>query len=140
MIIDSSAIISILKEEDGHDALRRSITGDVAPKVGAPTEVETGLVLTGYLGIRGRTLLARFLEEMRIVTIPFTEEHSDIALDAFHRFGKGRHPAKLNFGDCLTYATAYVAREPLLCIGNDFTHTDLKLVELGEPHCPPDGL
>lgn len=130
MIIDSSAIISILKEEEDRDTLLRCITDDVAPKVGAPTEVETGMVLTGYLGIRGRTLLARFLEQMHIATIPFTKEHSEIALDAFHRFGKGRHPAKLNFGDCMSYATAYVAREPLLCIGDDFIHTDLKLVEL----------
>jgi ribonuclease VapC len=131
MIIDSSAIVAILQEDEDKDTLLRCITDDAAPKVGAPTEVEVGMVLAGYLGIRGRTLLARFLEQMGIATIPFTKEHSEIALDAFRRFGKGRHPAKLNFGDCLTYATAYVAREPLLCIGDDFPHTDLKLVELG---------
>ena len=130
MIIDTSAIISILKGESDHDVLRRCMTGDAAPKIGAPTEVEAGMVLVGYLGVRGRTLLARFLEEMRIATIPFTDEHSEIALDAFHRFGKGRHPARLNFGDCLTYAAAYIAREPLLCIGEDFIHTDLPLVDL----------
>lgn len=130
MIIDSSAIVSILKEEKDRDTLLRCISDDVAPKVGAPTEVETGLVLISYLGIRGRTLLARFLEQMGIVTIPFTKEHSEIALDAFHRFGKGRHPAKLNFGGCMSYATAYVAQEPLLCIGSDFIHTDLPLVDL----------
>ncbi len=109
--------------------MRRCITGAAEPKIGAPTEVETGLVLTGYLGVRGRTLLARFLEQMHIVTIPFTKEHSEIALDAFHRFGRGRHPAKLNFGDCLAYAAAYIAREPLLCTGGDFVQTDLPLVD-----------
>lgn len=128
MIIDTSAIISILKQETGHDRLRQCITADERPKIGAPTQVETGMVLIGYLGLRGRTLLARFLQEMRIGTVSFTEEHWTAALDAFSHFGKGRNRAGLNFGDCLTYATAYVADEPLLCVGNDFAQTDLPLV------------
>jgi len=128
MIIDTSAVISILKQEPGHDRLRRCITADERPKIGAPTQVETGMVLIGYFGLRGRTLLARFLHETRIETVPFTEDHWTAALDAFSHFGKGRNRAGLNFGDCLSYATAYVAKEPLLCVGNHFPQTDLPLV------------
>jgi ribonuclease VapC len=89
------------------------------------------MVLTGRYGIRGNTLLGRFLQQNDVETIPFTDEHAEVALDAFNRFGKGRHKAALNYGDCMTYATAYLAHEPLLFVGDDFVHTDLVLVDLG---------
>jgi ribonuclease VapC len=63
--------------------------------------------------------------------IPFGEDHWQEALTAFDRFGKGRHPADLNYGDCLTFATARVARQPLLAVGNDFPLTDLNLAASG---------
>jgi len=62
--------------------------------------------------------------------IEFGEHHWSVALGAFSRFGKGRHPAALNFGDCMTYAIAEVARRPLLCVGEDFAQTDLELAGL----------
>ena len=89
------------------------------------------MVLESKFGIRGKTSLLRFLQEFEIETLPFGDEHARVAMDAYRRFGKGRHPAKLNMGDCFSYATAYVAREPLLCIGDDFTQTDLDLVPIG---------
>jgi ribonuclease VapC len=61
-----------------------------------------------------------------VVVIPFDEQHADAAGDASVRFGKGRHPAKLNYGDCMTYATARLADGPLLFIGNDFAQTDIQ--------------
>jgi ribonuclease VapC len=70
-------------------------------------------------------LLSRFLEEEDIVTIPFGENHWKVAADAFIRYGKGRHPAKLNYGDCMTYSIAKVADEPLLFVGDDFAKTDV---------------
>ncbi|MQA24431.1 MAG: PIN domain-containing protein [Micromonosporaceae bacterium] len=127
MIVDSSAIIAILAGEPGYERIRRHLAVSVASKIGAPTRLETGLVLLGRHGPRGHTMLARFLQENRIEAVPFTEEHAEVALDAYERFGKGRHRAALNFGDCMTYATAYLAREPLLCVGDDFAHTDLEL-------------
>ena len=84
------------------------------------------------LGPRGKTVLARFLQENVIQTVPCDEEHAAAALDAHSRFGKGRHPAALNFGDCCTYATASIAGEELLCAGDDFRQTDLPLVSLTE--------
>ncbi len=63
-------------------------------------------------------------------TVTFDEAHASVALDAYSRFGEGRHPAALNFGDCCTYAIASLAGEPLLCIGDDFARTDLLLVSL----------
>jgi ribonuclease VapC len=127
MIIDSSAIIAIIDQEPGYERLLRRLAEAAQTRIGAPTYAEAGLVLVARYGARGRTLLARFLQENHIKTEPFTEQHAEIAIDAYSRYGKGRHPAGLNFGDCLTYATAYVAREPLLCVGNDFTRTELEL-------------
>jgi len=95
--------------------------------IGAPTLVETGIVLASRLGVAGRTLLARAVDELALVPIPFGEEHWPVALEAYLRFGRGRHPAGLNFGDCLTYAIARLAGEPLLCLGGDFAKTDLAL-------------
>jgi ribonuclease VapC len=71
-------------------------------------------------------LLARFLDELRVTTVPFAEPHWREALDAFLRFGKGRHQAALNLGDCLTYAIAKVAGLPLLFVGDDFDRTDIE--------------
>jgi ribonuclease VapC len=87
-------------------------------------------VLTARFGPRGRTALSLFLLENDITTVSFGEAHAVAALDAYSRFGKGRHPAALNYGDCCTYAVASLAGEPLLCIGDDFTKTDLPLVDL----------
>lgn len=68
--------------------------------------------------------------EAEVEVLPFETEHWGAALEAFERFGKGRHPAALNFGDCLAYATARVRRQPLLCDGDDFSRTDLEIVPL----------
>jgi ribonuclease VapC len=128
VILDTSAVVSILLREHGHESLLEHLAPHRAPGIGAPTLCEAGAVLTTRLGVQARTLLARFVEEAGIVVIPFGDEHWPIAVDAFRRFGKGRHEARLNFGDCLTYATARLADEPLLALGDDFAKTDLELV------------
>ncbi|MEV6603905.1 type II toxin-antitoxin system VapC family toxin [Kutzneria sp. NPDC051319] len=129
MIIDTSAIVAIINREPGHERLEQHLLDDPAPKIGGPTVVEAGMVLVGRFGARGQTLLARFLQYNDIKTVPFTDQHIELALDAFGRFGEGRHPAGLNMGDCLTYAVAAHSGEPLLYVGNDFPKTDLKLAE-----------
>lgn len=127
MIVDTSAVVAILRKEPTSGELLDRVDEAEALGIGAPTLVESGIVMVGRLDVRGRTLLTRFIDESRIDVLPFTETHWAVAVDAFSRFGKGRHPAALNFGDCLAYATSHVAGEPLLCVGDDFRKTDLPL-------------
>lgn len=132
MIIDSSAIVAVLMDEPLAVPIARAIGGAEECRVGAPTLAETSIVLTHKEGERGATLLASFLQRRRFDILTFGEAHWRTAQTAYLRYGKGRHPAALNFGDCLTYAAAMIAGEPLLCIGDDFPQTDLELVKLGE--------
>jgi ribonuclease VapC len=103
------------------------LTGAPSAGIGTPTIAETGLVLGWRLRQDPRDLLVRLLDEFGIDEVPFGEAHWKEAVDAYLRFGKGRHKAQLTFGDCLTYAVARLADEPLLFTGGDFTETDLKL-------------
>jgi ribonuclease VapC len=128
VIIDSSAIVAIFLREKGSERLLDELEAADVVRVGAPTLVETAMVLTSRLGDEGRTMLLSLLQEVNVDVLSFGDAHWRIAQSAFVRYGKGRHPAALNFGDCLTYATAYVAGEPLLCVGDDFAQTDLELV------------
>jgi ribonuclease VapC len=126
VIVDSSAIVAVVLREPGWEALVAKLGGEVASAIGAPTLTETGLVLTAKMGKRARIVLSRFLQETGLTVIPFAEEHWRIAVEAYARFGKGRHAAGLNFGDCLTYAVARLAEQPLLFVGDDFGKTDLR--------------
>ena len=128
MILDTSSIVAVLTEEPDAPRILAALASADDVGIGAPTVVETGIVLTARLGAVGRSLLSRFLEESEAEVLAFTPEHWSRGVDAFSRFGKGRHRAGLNFGDCLTYAIAAVARRPLLCVGQDFAETDLSLV------------
>jgi ribonuclease VapC len=128
LIIDSSAVVAILLQESGAEELLSAIVDADFAGIGAPTAAETGLVLTSRFERNATGLLLRFFEETGIEIVPFTNLHWQRAVDAYVRFGKGRHPAALNFGDCMTYATAAMAGQPLLCRGDDFSKTDLQLV------------
>jgi ribonuclease VapC len=130
MIIDSSAILAVICQEPRYERIIHQLAASPVTRIGAPTQLEAGIVLTARFGPRGKTVLARFLQENSILTVSFGEAHASAALDAYSRFGKGRHPAALNFGDCCTYAIASIAGEPLLCIGDDFARTDVPLVRL----------
>jgi len=130
VIIDSSAILAVVGKEAGYEPILHALAAAQQTRIGAPTRLETGIVMMARFGPRGKTALSRFLQENAITTIAFGEEHAAVALDAYTRFGKGRHPAALNFGDCCTYAIASLAGEPLLCVGDDFARTDLLLVAL----------
>jgi ribonuclease VapC len=128
VIVDSSAILAIFFRENGAETLLSTIIDADFVGIGSPTAAETGLVLTARLNQSATGSLLRFFQETRIRILPFTDLHWQRAIDAYTRFGKGRHPAALNFGDCMTYATAALAGQPLLCRGEDFTKTDLDLV------------
>lgn len=127
MILDSSALVAIILREPGFEALLTKIGSATVVGVGAPTLVETSLVLGARLERDARPLISALADEHAVAVIPFTRAHYKAAATAWLRFGKGRHPAALNFGDCLAYAAAAVAGEPLLCLGDDFPRTDLQL-------------
>lgn len=126
MIVDASAILAIVFQEPGYDDLLERIAAAPAVAAGTPTLAETGIVLHARLGAAADGLLERMLDELDIQEVPFGEIHWREAVDAFRRFGRGRHPASLNFGDCLTYAAARLSGEPLLFVGDDFSRTDLE--------------
>lgn len=125
MIVDASALLAIVFREPGYEAILERLTEDEAAAMGTPTLAETAIVLHARLGEDAYGLLERMLDELGIQEISFGEVHWREAVEAFRTYGKGRHPASLNFGDCLTYAVARLAGEPLLYVGDDFSHTDL---------------
>jgi ribonuclease VapC len=125
MILDSSAILAILYREASFELLADRILGADRVGVGTPTLVEVGILLAGRMGADGRSVLERFLDEFRVEEIPFGELHWRAAVEGSERYGKGRHPAGLNFGDCLSYAVAKVAEDDLLFVGRDFAQTDI---------------
>ena len=135
MTLDSSALIAILFSEPGYlDLVDRILAADDV-RIGSPTLVETRMVFTGRLrqksspGPSGKPglveLIDQLLTELGVGIVPFGEREAHIAADAFRRFGRGRHPAGLNFGDCLAYATAVAAQDTLLYVGDDFAKTDI---------------
>jgi ribonuclease VapC len=128
VILDSSAILAVLFSEPDLPRLRHKLQASLGTvKVGAPTLLETSIVLANRRGVAFLEELDGFLRGLSVTVLPFGEAHWAEATTAHRRFGKGRHPAALNFGDCLAYAVAKVAREPLLFVGNDFLQTDLDI-------------
>jgi len=128
VIIDSSVILTIVFQEPGYETPLAAMEEAVFVAAGTPTLTETGIVLEARLGEKAHGMLERMLDELDIREIPFGEIHWREAVDAYRRFGKGRHPAALNFGDCMTYAMAKLSGEELLFTGQDFSQTDLPSV------------
>lgn len=127
MILDSSAIAAIVFQEPGFESLLERMRAARQLAIGAPTLTETGIVLSARLQRDARGLTARLVQEAMVTIVPFGEAHYATAVDAWLRFGRGRHPAALNFGDCMSYAVSRLAAQPLLCVGDDFRLTDLQL-------------
>jgi ribonuclease VapC len=127
MIVDTSAVIAVILKEPGHQSLVQKLADATLLGIGTPTLAECGIVLGARFGAVGRTLLDEFLKQFPIVEVPFTDAHWRVAVTAFEQYGKGRHPAGLNYGDCMSYAVARLAGRPLLFIGNDFLRTDLQI-------------
>ena len=125
MVLDSSAIVAIYLREPGHERLIDRIDAAEVVVVGVPTLLESVIVLTARLGRDARPMIFAFLRRLDAEVVPFNQEHLDVAATAFIRFGRARHPAALNFGDCMSYAVASVAGMPLLFTGEDFPRTDI---------------
>lgn len=125
MVIDTSALIAILESETEAEQLAEAIEQDTTRLISAVSIVEATLVIENRRGKEGGIALNLLMEKIAVEIIPVTAEHVVAACQAYRDFGKGRHPAKLNFGDCFSYAAAKLRDEPLLFKGNDFNQTDI---------------
>jgi len=128
MVIDTSAIVAIAFDEVEAGAFESRIADDPVRLISAATIFEASMVLESRLGDPGGSELDLWLHRISAEIVPVTAEHSDQARRAWRRYGKGRHPAGLNFGDCFAYALAKLTGEPLLFKGNDFSETDIQAV------------
>ena len=126
MTLDSSALLAILLSEAGSLDLVDQILDAEVVRVGTPTLVETAIVLGSRRGKPSAQQVEELVEELGATVVPFTAAEWQVAVEAYDRYGRGRHPAGLNFGDCLAYATARTAGDELLFVGNDFSKTDIR--------------
>jgi ribonuclease VapC len=125
MVIDTSAILAILLQEPEAMRLGRAIALAPTRLLSAANLLEAGMLVQYRFGESGNDDLDRLLRTLRIEIAPVTERQANIARDAHRRFGKGLHPASLNYGDCFAYALALESEEPLLFKGDDFSRTDV---------------
>ena len=125
MILDSSAILGVILEEHDAEQLVDRLRSQASLGVGAATLAEAAIVLGTRIGFDKLAALTGFLQTFQVEIIPFSDLHWRAACSAYQLYGKGRHPASLNFGDCLSYATAKLAGQSLFYVGNDFVKTDL---------------
>jgi ribonuclease VapC len=126
VVIDTSAIVAILFKEPDAVALLEKIKAAESCSISAATLVELAIVLARQAGSVDDSEIAEFLASAPFRIVPFDEAQSEIARDAYRRFGQGSgHPARLNFGDCFSYALAKQLDAPLLFKGADFAHTDI---------------
>ena len=127
MVIDTSAIAAILFDEPDAAALEGKIADDPVRLMSAATFLETTIVIEARLGDPGGREFDLWLHRAEVEILPVDAEQADMARRAWRRFGRGKHPARLNYGDCFSYALAATHDEPLLFKGDDFTKTDVKV-------------
>jgi len=125
MIIDTSALVAILDQEPGAERFARALAATSERMLSAANLLEVGIVMLVRRGDDGARDLDLLLAKLRVEIVPFTARQTEIARKAFQRYGRGRHAAKLNFGDCFAYALAKDKSAPLLFKGNDFGLTDV---------------
>jgi ribonuclease VapC len=129
MVLDTSALRAILFGESEADAMVRAIAADERRLIGAPTLVETSLVLRAQKGGGGEVALDALLERLAVEIVPMSLAAAKLARMAYARFGRGvGDPGVLSYGDCLAYGVAMAEREPLLFKGDAFSRTDVGIV------------
>ncbi|MGH7916967.1 MAG: type II toxin-antitoxin system VapC family toxin [Candidatus Binataceae bacterium] len=128
MVIDISALLAILFGEPEREAFAGAIAADSKRLISAVSARETAIVVEARKGSAGSRELDLLLHRARVSIVAFAEGQMEIARDAWRRFGKGNHPASLNFGDCFSYALSRSSGEPLLFKGEDFSKTDVSSV------------
>jgi ribonuclease VapC len=130
MVLDTSAVLALLFNEADADPIEVALDGDPVRLLSAASYVEAAIVVEARLGEAGGREFDLLVHKAGIDVVSVTAEQAEVARDAWRRFGRGRHVAGLNFGDCFAYALAVVSGEPLLCKGNDFAKTDIVRVGL----------
>src|SRR2546429_4742558 len=130
MVIDTSAVLAIMQREPERRIFLEAIEAADSTRMSVASFVESSIVIESRYGAEGLRDLDRFISRARIELIPVDTEQGQLARSAFSRFGKGRHRAGLNYGDCFSYAAAISFGEPLLCKGDDFIHTDVPILEV----------
>jgi ribonuclease VapC len=131
MVIDTSALLAILQDEPERRSFNEAIEAAESRRTSVASFVEISILIESRYGIQGVRELDLFLERAGIELVPVDVEQAKVARRAFSRFGKGRHAARLNYGDCFAYGLAKTLGEPLLYKGDDFAQTDVT------PFVPP---
>jgi ribonuclease VapC len=131
MVIDTSAILALLFNEPEADDIEAALDLDTVRLLSAASYLEAAIVVEARLGEAGGREFDLLLHQARIDVATVTPEQAEVARDAWRRYGRGRHKAGLNYGDCFSYALSVVSGEPLLCKGGDFARTDVTRVGLG---------
>ena len=126
MVIDTSALVAILSNEPERRTFNKRIAGAAGCFISAGSYLETAIVIEARYGCEGVRDLAFYLQEAAVTVVPFNAQQAELARAAYAKYGKGRHRASLNFGDCFAYALAKGRGEPLLFKGEDFSLTDLE--------------
>ncbi len=131
-VVDTSAAMAVLVGEPLAGPIRDHLDATAKSFMSAGTLLELGIVLESRIGAVAPAKIDRFLRDSGTEVIPFDRTQVDRALAGWRQFGKGNHPADLNFGDCFAYALASTRNLPVLCTGNDFAQTDVAVVPLAE--------
>jgi ribonuclease VapC len=135
LVVDTSAAVAVIRGEPGSDELAAHLEDALARLMPAAIRVELGIVIEARLWPAGQDVVDRFLRDAKIDIVPVDADLAARAMSGWRRYGKGRHPAGLNFGDCFSYALAERTGHPVLCTGDDFAATDITVVR---PQSAPD--
>lgn len=127
MVIDTSCLIAIFLHEPERQIFLDLILAAPARRISAANVLESGMVIEARRGEMGSRELDLFLSRLQVEIVPVDAEQVEVARMGWRKFGKGNHPASLNFGDCFAYALAKISGEPLLAKGDDFRRTDIEL-------------
>lgn len=130
LVVDTSALMAVLLGEPRAAAIALSLSRAASPIISAASVVELGIAAEARAGPRGNTAMHSLLDDAGIDVIAIDAGAASRALASWRRYGKGRHRAGLNFGDCFTHSLAIHTDLPILCVGDDFVHTDAAVVEL----------
>jgi ribonuclease VapC len=128
LVVDTSAAVAVILAEPGGEELATYLEDALVRLMPAAIRVELGIVIEAQLHPAGQDVVDRFLRDAKVDIVPVDADLADRAMSGWRRYGKGRHPAGLNFGDCFTYALADRTGHPVLCTGNDFAATDITVV------------